>query len=583
MVKNYLHFSIVISLLLLTVVLSMPGHTATIEATTDRMTVQENESISLTFSSDSDVDDDPDFSPLEKDFRILNRSQSSNISIMNGRISRQITWQLMLMPKRSGNLAIPSIAFGRDQSNALSINVMPASAAGSGIADDLVYIEATVDNTAVYVQSQVVYTLRIYHAVQLRNASLSELELSDNDAIVEKLAENRTYEKFINGRRYRVFEKQFAVFPQNVGELVIEPAILEAQYIDLPRVLRTKRVESDAVTLTVKPIPQQARKAQSGYWLPARSLTLSEEWSDSSNEIQVGEPVTRTLTLRATGLLSAQLPEMGDIASKKDIKQYADQPVLDNVIKNEGFIGKRQEKIAYIPTSPGELKLPEIEIVWWNTEKNKLETAKLPSRLIKVIGAPIQQSQTAVQAENELPITGGQVAGGEFGQSEFTNDKAVGVSSQMWVGISIALFILWLLTLASWYIAARKRNQNDAEIVSNQQDKLSVKAALKQLKSACDSNDPQQVKTALINWGREQWPDQPPTSVGHIERQVNGTLANELHQLNLVLYKPGVKQWNSKGLWQSMQAYINGRRKSTKQASPAMQPLYRLAQINEER
>ena len=65
MVKNYLHFSIVISLLFLTVVVSMPGHTATIEATTDRMTVQENESISLTFSSDSDVDDDPDFSPLE--------------------------------------------------------------------------------------------------------------------------------------------------------------------------------------------------------------------------------------------------------------------------------------------------------------------------------------------------------------------------------------------------------------------------------------------------------------------------------------------------------------------------------------
>ena len=205
MVRLVKYLGLFAAQLTLMLMMSSQSIAATIEASIDRSTVQENESINLTFSSDADVDDDPDFSPLEKDYRILNRSQSSNISIMNGRISRQMTWQLMLMPKRSGKLSIPAIAFGNDRSNALSINVVPATAGSSGIADDLVYIEAIVDSDKVYVQSQLVYTLRIYHAVQLRNASLSELEISDSDAIVEKLSENKTYEKFIDGRLYFYF------------------------------------------------------------------------------------------------------------------------------------------------------------------------------------------------------------------------------------------------------------------------------------------------------------------------------------------------------------------------------------------
>ncbi|WP_455219306.1 BatD family protein, partial [Kaarinaea lacus] len=198
MVKPVKYMAMFVAILSLMLMMSSLSVAASIEATIDRNTVQENESINLTFSSDTDVDDDPDFSPLEKDYRILNRSQSSNISIINGRVSRQMTWQLMLMPKRSGNLNVPAIAFGNDRSNALTLNVVPATAGSSGIADDLVYVEAIVDKDKVYVQSQLVYTLRIYHAVQLRNASLSELEISDGDAVVEKLSENKTYEKIID-------------------------------------------------------------------------------------------------------------------------------------------------------------------------------------------------------------------------------------------------------------------------------------------------------------------------------------------------------------------------------------------------
>jgi hypothetical protein len=492
----------------------------------------------------------------------------------------------MLMPKHAGNLQIPRIAFGNDSSNAVTINVSPASAGGGAIANDLVYLEANVDNKSVYVQSQLVYTLRIYHAVQLRNASLNELKVSDSDAVIEKLSENKSYEKMINGRRYRVFEKQFAIFPQTPGELVIEPAVLDAQYIDLPRVMRTKRLVSETLKVTVKPVPHQARQTQSAYWLPASSLTLTEEWSNGSDEINAGDPVTRTLTLTAGGLLSAQLPVLGGIDAGAGIKQYADQPVLENVISNGGFSAKRQEKIAYIPTQPGSIKLPPITVTWWNTEKDRMETATLPARTIKVAGAAAVQSRNAGQPEPDVAAAKGQDNSGDAVRitDETKNDAAsiAGFSAPLWFGISVALLILWLLTLATWYMSTRGRSQRNITISNEGRGHLPVKAILKQVKSACDANDPRQVKNVLLQWGHEQWPQQPPTSLGHMAQRVNGRLAGELKQLNALLYKPGAAPWNGRGLWQSLEEYTQDNHKQKTPSASTIRPLYRIAQTSDD-
>jgi len=569
--------------LLLLATINMPGHAATIEATVDRTVVQENESLNLTLSSDSDVDDDPDLAGLEKDFRILSRGQSSNISIINGRVNRQIKWDLMLMPKRTGDLKIPSIPFGKDRSNAISIKVTQASAGGGTISDELVYMDASVDSEKVYVQSQLIYTLRIYHAVQLRNASLTDLEVSDKDAIVEKLDENRSYEKMINGRRYRVFEKQFAIFPQTAGEMTIEPAVLEAQYIDLPRVLRTKRLVSKPIKVKVQPVPQSARQAKNGYWLPAQSLTLTEDWSNNADRIKIGDPLTRTITLIANGLLSSQLPVLGETDTNSGIKQYADQPVLENTIANDGFVGKREEKIAYIPTQAGEITLPPIKLNWWNTEKDKLETITLPGRKIKVYGAASQQTQASNQSLQQMTsdVTGHDTTG-KVAPPEAGAVNSGGSSSPLWFGISVALFILWLLTIISWIASSRRRKSHDAKSAGDSHSQHSTKEVLKHIKSACDNKDPQQVKIALLDWGKQQWPQHPPTSVGHIAQRVNGALAAELHQLNDLLYKPGGAPWNSNGLWQSLNQYIDKSTKNTNKSKSPLKPLYRIALVNDD-
>jgi hypothetical protein len=52
--------------------------------------------------------------------------------------------------------------------------------------------------------------------------------------------------------------------------------------------------------LEVRPIPVESLAS----WLPAESLSASEQWQPTRDEVRVGEPITRMLLLEASGLLA---------------------------------------------------------------------------------------------------------------------------------------------------------------------------------------------------------------------------------------------------------------------------------------
>ena len=100
---------------------SFHSFAANITVMTDRDPVSLRESFEMIFEADGSVDDDPDFSPLNKDFQVLSTGVSSNMSIVNGHISTTKQWRLSVMARHAGQLNIPAIAFGRDRSRPSSI------------------------------------------------------------------------------------------------------------------------------------------------------------------------------------------------------------------------------------------------------------------------------------------------------------------------------------------------------------------------------------------------------------------------------------------------------------------------------
>ena len=200
-----------------------------IDTTLDRSQISINDSFQLIFSTTGSPDAAPDFSPLEKDFEILNQNQQSSSSWINGRSTQSVQWVLNLMAKQVGKFLIPPVPFGKDSSKPVTITVSQNAQPGGNNRDEDLFleVEATPKNT--YVQSQVIYTVRLYRKVQITQASLNEPELAD--AIVEKLEEDKNYTTQLNGVSYAVIEQKYAIFPQKSGSVTIDPVVLTAQVV----------------------------------------------------------------------------------------------------------------------------------------------------------------------------------------------------------------------------------------------------------------------------------------------------------------------------------------------------------------
>ena len=156
---------------------------AAVTARVDRTGVDLNESFTLELVVDGSADAEPDISVLEQDFYIGQSSQLSNTSIVNGQISRSRTWTYMLMAKKTGEITIPPIRVGSEQSNPVRLVVREPSYAPPGEAD--VFVESSVDFDEAFVQAQILYTIKIYRAVPTRQPSLREPEITGAEVLVE--------------------------------------------------------------------------------------------------------------------------------------------------------------------------------------------------------------------------------------------------------------------------------------------------------------------------------------------------------------------------------------------------------------
>ena len=367
---------------------------AKITTTVDRNPVNIDESFKILFTANDTPDADPDFTPLEQDFSILNQGQSSNSSWVNGQYSKSIVWSLEVTAKKSGNLVIPAILFGNDSSEPLPIKVIQIATKNdthSTQANEEIYLEVSANPEQPYVQSQVIYTIRLYRRVDVAQAELSEPEVPD--AVVEKLGEDSNFNTVVNGVSYLVTERKYAVFPQKSSTITIKPLTLTAAVIldrepdfrDFfgSRMTKTKRVLSKEVILNVKPVPASFKGKD---WLAAENLELTQDWSGDIQQMKVGEPLTRTLTLRGTGTTVGQLPELSRSKTDTNFKAYPDQPVFKEQKLADGITASRQEKIALIPSIAGQHKLPAVEIPWFDTKSQTMEIARLPETTINVVG-----------------------------------------------------------------------------------------------------------------------------------------------------------------------------------------------------
>ncbi|MGY2281418.1 BatD family protein [Pseudomonas monsensis] len=538
------------ALLLPLLICTATAQAAELTASVDRSRLNSGETVELTLET-NDVTQfgKPDLTPLEALFEVRGTRQVNQLNTLNGDNRATTRWIITLLPKENGSVVIPPLQLGDVQSQPITVQVVESDTREETNNLDPVFIEASLDQSSVYVQAQAILTLRIYHSVSLYDdSSLTPLQIAD--ARIEQLGDTRTYEKDINGVRHGVIEMRYAIYPQHSGLLTIAPQIFSATLVDTqpaqdttaqgPKPGKLMRVSSSQIPLTVKPKP--LTYPVDAPWLPARSLSLSESWNPEPEHTQVGDSLTRSLTLRVEGLASSQLPTLPG-TEVNGLRRYPDQPVLSNQSTDRGLVGSREEREALVPSRSGSIELPTVDVVWWNTFEDHLEHSSLPARTLQVANNPSLQVDTPT---------------GNLQPGVVDNDVL-----WWWKLSTLILACTTLLGFGLWWRARWQPAVHRAA-----QTGPSPRTLMDDIKRACQANDPQATRQALDAWARQQ----PETLADMAARFV--PLSDALDGLNGALYSETGQHWQGEDLWRAIRTIPAAERVQDPVADSGLPPLY---------
>jgi len=516
---------------------------AAVRATLDSNTVALGETVQLRLDRDDQPNGDPDLSPLRADFDVVSTSSSRTIQITNGSVAAHVQVNVLLAPKHTGQLTVPTIDWAGETSTPLPLTVSagtPNAAAGAqagAVSAKKVFLETSVDPPDPYLQQAVRVTVRLYMAEPLYKAGMDFP--ANNDALIEQLEADTRRNVQKNGQEYEVVERHYLVFPQRSGSLSLPGPVVAGQiavrerrdqfandpFADLfgagaGMVTATKpiRVEGEPIVLNVRPRPAAAGD---GPWVPARNLTLTAEWRPDTNELHVGDPVTLVLHLQTEGLIATQLPDLSKLlVVPAGVKAYPDTPKLKSEQRDDTVIATRDQTIALIAGQPGDYTVPSLRLSWWDTRTNEMREATIPGRSFKVLPAPVATnppptvaSDQPATAPSQPPGTSGAVAG----------SATISRNLLLWIGLSVALALLWLVTMLAWWRARRRRPRPVTAVAaaaSGAADAAPADAAppgaappgaaqsRKQFHQACAQDDAPAARRALLAWVAAAWPEE---------------------------------------------------------------------------
>ena len=520
---------------------------AEVYVTVDRTTVQTNESFTMVLNADNGEQGEPEVDGLSQHFDVLGRSQSSSISLVNGARTSSRRWTYVLLPKGPGTFTIPPLRVGNGASEPVDIRVTAAVVEAPGEAD--VFFEVSLDREQSWVQAQVIYTIKLYLGVATRQTSLAEPNISGGEVLVEQLPEDKRYEAQVGSRLYTVVERRYALFPQVSGEFEIAPARFTASLWERGRISSPRVFSSEPLSLSVAPTVAPPPAYADAAWLPAKQLTLQATLRPDDGILEPGEPANIRLQIVARGLLPEQLPEQTfDVAD--GLRVYPDQPDLQQRTVDDTIESVRQQGFAIIASRGGVFELPELALPWFNTDTGAWEVAM--DSLPEIRAAGVVSAAPVEAVSDALPDT-------LPDQAESADTVALPVSAKAQIFrlklINYGLLALWLLTV--WVMwrsqrvrhtqRRRARKSHDAEAPFR-----SAQKAFRQVHRACDKNDPGAARSALLDWARAYWPDQPTRTLGDIARRLPAAECEPIEALNRHFYAAEPSPWRGKSLHEAL-------------------------------
>lgn len=515
-----------------------------VTATVDKNPVIAGESLTLVIRANERLPRNALTIPSDLGRLVLrNTGYQQSSSTVNGQTQNTTEWRLTLLARESGNTEIPAFDVAGLLTQPIRLEVL--APVDTGEAPDY-FMTLTLDSENPYVQQQVRAQVKLHFAMNPEGGSVNFPTVEHLQ--IEQIGQDQQTQELIDGKRYLVITRNYAITPRRSGELTIPAIYFDGQVRRMPTTgfsalgrIEPVSMGTNAQTLNVRPRPA----AFTGTWLPTPRLSLEEAWEPDTLRFTVGEPITRRITITAAGLRPEQLPEL-EVDYPQGLRVYPDRGQSEQIAARGTNLARAVFATAIVPASAGSYELPEVRIPWWNTETDQAEVAVLPARTIEVINPPGGlQVPGAVQS---LPEESADTAANATPVTETVIDYQAGY----WPWLSATFALLWLVTLLMWLYNNKKQHQQPT---STAKIPVAARPALQQLKHACMKNQASEARRALLAWHQART-GRVAKGLQDVAAQLQSIpLQQQAERLEHALYSAQPGQWSEgKQLWQVIQA-----------------------------
>ena len=335
-------------------------------------------------------------------------SQSSSMQFINGSVTstQEYIYTYVLLPRAAGNYTVgeASVRVGGTEYRTRPVPVEVRTEGGSGngggsasvredsgsrqpngqVAADDILLRLSLSRTSVYKGEPVLAAVKLYYRVPI--AGINDVKFpSFNGFWTQELdvSSRSSQRETVNGKIYECSVlKEYLLYPQQSGQLAIDPAELTAVaqvvvqngrsrdpfFGSMPEVYNVNRtVRAPRVTVSVKELPAGAPASFTG---AVGRFTLTE----TPPAAQLAANSAATFTLRISGSGNLRFVQAPKLTLPASFELYDVKSTEQIKTSGSGASGYRQFEYPFIARAEGEYAVDPLEFTYFDPQRGEYVT-----------------------------------------------------------------------------------------------------------------------------------------------------------------------------------------------------------------
>ena len=445
----------------------------------------EGEPIILTIESNQSLDSgDFDVSQINPKLNPSRANFQQSTHIVNGSVTKRSVWQVTLYVDQAQKIDIKSFQVGNERTSPITLTVHPQQHQSSR--NKAIFLKSTLNTTSAYLGQVLHYQVKLFLNTELQQGQINPPKIQGIQ--FEQLDKNKESVEIIDGKKYRIITQDFSLKLNQTGSFTIPAPVFTGEVVTqninrhsffTTRGVRPIRSKGNALKLDVLP-PASTQKN----WLVADDIHVSQQW-DTKKELRVGEPITRTIVLKAKNTDVDLIPELNPLLPSS-FKVYPETPIRKQRIEDNSVIAEFSSTFALVPQKDGEITIPEMKIPWWDPATKQEAFVVLPSKKLMIL--PIINTNAPSNIQQPAAMIG--------------QPTEQGHPNSLWQTLTFTFLTLWLFTLALFLKQRGIRSQQPKHAQMNAQD--NQKNNRMTFEYHCKNQQYAEILTSLPQWFAEK-------------------------------------------------------------------------------